>query len=233
MSQPHTTKTLSSTSPSSSKQYQNIFGGRSWTWRILAHHINACEALPTNAQTPHRNGPHSTENSHSNQQQHGMRGHQQQHTASANKSNGHEISLLWNSMSISFLLAPCWQKKLRRLLDEASLRGAPHWKTSHHINPTEHRHSPASITPPQTSSTSCQSSMCTAKQQNKKLWKGVLDILCECLTTENVEFPCRAITSHYIVLFLAHSWHVAKHATTSNTLSNQVSHAYRNVKQWE
>ena len=34
-----------------------------------------------------------------------------------------------------------------------------------------------------------------------------------------MEFPCRAITSHYIVSFLAHTPHVAKHATTSDTLS--------------
>ena len=34
-----------------------------------------------------------------------------------------------------------------------------------------------------------------------------------------MEFPCRAITSHYIMPFLAHTQHVAKHATTSDTLS--------------
>ena len=39
------------------------------------------------------------------------------------------------------------------------------------------------------------------------------------LTTGNTEFPRRAITSHYIVPFLAHTLHVAKHATTSDTLS--------------
>jgi hypothetical protein len=44
--------------------------------------------------TPHRNGPHPTAYSHSNQKQHGMRGSQQQYTTLANKSNGHEITLV-------------------------------------------------------------------------------------------------------------------------------------------
>ena len=41
----------------------------------------------------------------------------------------------------------------------------------------------------------------------------------ESLTPGNMEFPCRAITSHYIVPIQVHTLHVAKHATTSNTLS--------------
>ena len=34
-----------------------------------------------------------------------------------------------------------------------------------------------------------------------------------------MEFPRRAITSHHVLPFLAHIPHVAKHATTSDTLS--------------
>ena len=41
----------------------------------------------------------------------------------------------------------------------------------------------------------------------------------ECLTTGNMEFPRRTITSHYVVPLLAHIPHVAKHATTSDTSS--------------
>jgi len=64
----------------------------------------------------------------------------------------------------------------------------------------------------------------------QEVMKGCARHSSECLTSGNMEFPCRAITSHYVMPFLAHIPYVATHTTTSN---NRVSHAYQNVKQWE
>jgi hypothetical protein len=59
----------------------------------------------------------------------------------------------------------------------------------------------------------------SAKTTKQEVMKGCARHSSECLTTGNMEFPRRTITSHYVVPLLAHIPHVAKHATTSDTSS--------------
>ena len=137
-----------------------------------ALYINACEAVPMQqllaemGQTQ-PSTPIQTDNSTAC----GVVNNNIQPWRTKDKRNGYEISLVARPQSakpIPFLLGPR-KRQLRRLLDKEPLCGAPHSKTSYNINTTEHRYSPASITTSQSNSISCQSSMSTAKRQNKKL----------------------------------------------------------------